>query len=376
MGRFFTGLVTVLLSIALLVGGAFLLARGEPEPEAEAPVIQTEAPTTVPPETTLPAETEAPQVTTEPKTAVDAVPRYYQTDYPYDKFGNGTIATSGCSMTCLAMVSTYLLDQEYMPDELAYHFGSYGKNNIERLIYGNEQMQLPNTRTENVQEALQALREGKVVIAMMDDESVFTTTQHFIVLAGINEAGRVIVNDPLGKTHDQDVYMTAGYADGFGSHDIMRGFSGAWIYDKAAMPEEPFFYDAEKPQQEENRYQGYTLTDEDEYILASFAWVVARKESEQVQQAVLEVILNRIASEDFPNTVWDVLKKSEFYGDTEKMPSARVDFPQYRSVHAAMYGPYVLPENVYYFSEWETQGEVWGKLGKYTFLYSREKASE
>ena len=43
------------------------------------------------------------------------VPRYFQTDYPYIKFGNGTIATSGCSITCLAMVATYLTDHEYTP---------------------------------------------------------------------------------------------------------------------------------------------------------------------------------------------------------------------------------------------------------------------
>ncbi len=370
MGRFFVGLVTTILTLSLLVGGAWLLADREPEetlpPETQPPTI---AATTA--ETTLPPETQAAQAATEPKDTIHAVPRYYQTDYPHDKFGNGTIATSGCSMTCLAMVSTYLTDQEYMPDELAYHFGSYGKNNIERLIYGNEQMQLPNTRTENVQEVLQALKEGKVVIAMMDDESVFTTTQHFITLAGMTADGKVLVNDPLGKTHDQDVYMTKGYAEGFGTHDIMRGFSGAWIYDKAAMPEEPFLFDAQKPQQEENRYDGYTLTDEDVYTLASFAWVVARKEPEQVQQAVLEVILNRVVSEDYPNTVWDVLKKGEFYDETEKMASARVDFPQYRSVYAAMYGPYVLPKDVYHFSEWETLGQAWGELGKYTFFYSR-----
>ena len=382
MGRFFEILMTILLSTALVLGGAFALAKlegkNEPIPQETAAEESTEAATTAAVETTLAAETEPAVTETKPqqlpeKKTVDAVPRYYQTDYPNIKFGNGTISSSGCSITCLAMVSTYLTDHAFLPDQMAYAFASYGKNNIERLEYGNAQMQLPNTRTENVQDVLQALREGKVVIAMMDDESIFTTTQHFIVLAGMTEDGKILVNDPLRQTHPEDVYMKNGYAEGFGSHDIIRGFSGAWIYDKAAMPEEPFLLEIEEPEQEENRYDGYILTDEDVYTLACFAWVEARKEPEHVQQAIIEVILNRVVSEDYPNTVWDVLKKGEYYDRVEKMKTAKTDYPQYRAVYAAMYGPYQVPKDVYYFSIWETQGEVWGKLGSFTFLHSRKK---
>ena len=97
---------------------------------------------------------------------------------------------------------------------------------------------------------------------------------------------------------------------------------------------------------------------------------MAREEDELVQQAVLEVVLNRIVSADFPNTLHDVLHKSEFYSWLEPMQRAQPDFPQYRAVTAAMYGPYQLPENVYYFTQWE-KGEAWGELGSFTFLYSR-----
>jgi len=377
VGRLIEILITILLGAVLVVGGAFALAKLEKKNEPVQP--ETTVAQTTAAETALAAETEPAVTETQPleqlpeKVTVDTVPRYYQTDYPNIKFGNGTISTSGCSITCLAMVSTYLTGQEYLPDQMAYAFASYGKNNIERLEYGNSQMQLPNTRTENVQDVLQALREGKVAIVMMDEESIFTTTQHFIVLAGMTEDGRIIINDPLGQTHPEDVYMKNGYADGFGSHDVMRGFSGGWIYDKAAMPEQPFLLEIEEPEQEENRYGGYILTDEDVYTLACFAWVEARKEPEHVQQAVIEVILNRVVSEDFPNTVWDVLKQGEFYDRVEKMKTAKTDYPQYRAVYAAMYGPYQIPKDVYYCSIWETQGKVWGKLGSFTFLHSRKK---
>lgn len=299
------------------------------------------------------------------------VPRYFQTDYPYIKFGNGTIATSGCSITCLAMVATYLTDHEYTPDQMAYHFGSYGKTNIERLEHGNEEMRLPCEKNEDVQDVLRALNEGKVAIAMMDSESIFTTTQHFIVLAGMTEEGKILVNDPFEPNYTASVYMENAYANGFPDYDIMRGFSGAWIYDKSAMPEEPFLYDAEKPEQQENRYTGYDLTEEDIYTLACLAWAAAREEPEEAQQAVLEVVMNRVVSGDFPNTVRDVINKGELYSLTAQMARAEPDFPQYIAVTSAMYGPYVLPDNVYYFSQWDTSGEVWGQLGSYTFLYSK-----
>ena len=62
-----------------------------------------------------------------------AVPLFFQTDYPNDRYGSGTVASSGCGITSLAMVASYMTGHTYYPDELADYFGGYGKNNIERL---------------------------------------------------------------------------------------------------------------------------------------------------------------------------------------------------------------------------------------------------
>lgn len=54
------------------------------------------------------------------------VPLYLQTDYYTVRYGQyGTVATSGCGITCLAMVATYLLDEEYLPDEFARRYAMY-----------------------------------------------------------------------------------------------------------------------------------------------------------------------------------------------------------------------------------------------------------
>ena len=381
MKRLLWGIFTAVATLAVLLVVGLLLADREPDalpaPEETVAAVPAE---TLPAETeTQPGETIPEETETVPAAEIseagghNPIPRYYQTDYPYIKFGNGTLATSGCSVTCLAMMATYLTDAEYTPPQMAYHFGSYGKTNIERLDYGIAQMQLPYTRTENVREVLLALQNGKVAIVMMDDESFFTTEQHFIVLAGMTEDGKYLVNDPMETNYkDGDLHIKDGYDNGFASFYLTQGFSGGWIFDKEAMPEDYVLYDASLPEQQKNRYQGYSLTGDDIYTLACFVWAEAREEPAEVKQAVAEVVLNRLISGKYPNTVRTVIQKTEFYRAVDAM--AQVEEPgleQYIAVDTAMYGPYILPEDICFYSQWEKGKDEWGTLGSYTFYKER-----
>ena len=171
MKRFVLGVLIIIMTLSAILAAGLLLARQEKQalPTEILPVVTEQTvPITTTPETEPVPETIVPVVE---KVTIDAVPRYYQTDYPHINFGNGTIATSGCSMTCLAMVATYLTDQEYTPPQMAYHFESSGINHVERLESGIAQMQLPCKRARDIQEVLQALRDGKGAIAMMNEQS-------------------------------------------------------------------------------------------------------------------------------------------------------------------------------------------------------------
>ena len=317
MRRFLLGILIVVLTLAGILGAGLLLAEKKetnvPVPTETLPAVTEQSiPETTQPETVPATEETIPVV--EEKTTIDAVPLYYQTDYPYIKFGNGTIATSGCSVTCLAMVASYLTDQEYTPPQMAYHFGNYGKTHVDRLNYGIDQMQLPFYRAVDVYDMLQAVRNGKVAIVMMAGNSEFTTEQHFIVIAGVNEAGKFIVNDPLETNYiHADVAIRDGYDNGFEYYYLTRGYSGSWIFDKEDMKDVSFRYDASMPEQKENRYEGYTLTEEDIYTLACFVYAEARNEAPEVQQAVAEVVLNRVMSPDYPDTLRKVITQTEFY---------------------------------------------------------------
>ena len=135
-------------------------------PTEETVPEETAAETTLP-EETIPVETEAPKVT------IDAVPHYHQSEYPDIRYGNGTIATSGSSVAAMAMVATYMTDHVYTPAEIADYAVQYGGSHYKRLEKVSDLMQIPWKRALNVNEALKAVREGKIAIALMGSRSVF-----------------------------------------------------------------------------------------------------------------------------------------------------------------------------------------------------------
>ncbi len=369
MRRFLLGILVALLTLGIIVGGGMLLADKEPE---ALPQSTETAETVAVTEETVIAETEPVSETEPEKRTIDTVPLYYQTDYPYIKFGYGTMATSGCSVTCLAMVATYMTDHVYTPEQMAYHFGEFGIDHVERLDHGLAQMQIPYQKTYDIRDLLDSLESGKIAIAMMNEESYFTNEQHFIVLAGINEAGKIIVNDPYEPNYTRfaDVNLKDAYENGFMDYHLRKGFTGAWLFDKKDMPEDPFLFDASLPEQLETRYRGYTLTEEDADMLTRFVMVEAGKESPEVQQAVAEVVLNRMVSKDHPktNTVYKVIYATELQRAVKDMAYAHDQTPEARAaVEAAVYGPYVLPEDICFYSAWTKGNEEWGKLGSYTF---------
>ena len=302
-----------------------------------------------------------------PENGYSRVPLYFQTDYPNNMFGSGTIANNGCSVTCLAMVATYLTGHEYLPDELAGYFGGAAENNIERLEKGAETMRLPWEKMENFHRTMEALRDGKIIIALMESDSLFTSSQHFIVLTGYNENGLIMVHDPYQPNYEKWDLKRA-FREGFEEGDICCGFSGAWAFDKDAMPEDPFLY-FEEDLRGEPRHPDIQLTYEERQLLARVIWVEAQGECEEGQQAVAEVVLNRMASPDFGNTLRGVIYGEGQFRSVPYLEDAEPHQAQYEAIEAAIYGPYVLPEGVVHFATYPTNNNVWGQIGGHIFCY-------
>lgn len=350
----------------------------EPEPavlEPEPTVPATEE--TLPPETepTEPEEFVRPVLMAQPVEAGSDAPRghngiplYFQNDYPDEVYGMGTVASNGCSAASLAMVASYLTGYEYLPDEIARYFGDSAENNIARLEKGSERMKLPYRKANNWHETWAALEQGKVVIALMKSNSLFTDSQHFIVLTGLNSEGKIMVNDSQKKNYDKwDIKN--GLRSGFNENDILLGYDGGWIYDKSAMPEEPFLYYEPEPVRGEPRYD-FDLTENEKWLIAKVVWVESRGESREGQQAVAEVILNRLASPDFPDNLSEVIYAENQFKSAKFLGTAQPYQMQYEAVENALLGPYILPEDVFYFATTAKTSKVWGKIGGHVFCYA------
>lgn len=298
----------------------------------------------------------------------ETFPSYYQNDYPETLYGDDSIAVNGCGIVSLAMVATYMTEHEYLPDELARYFGGAAATNIDRLEFASEVMQLPFRKAENWHETYQALKDGKVAIALMSSDSLFTSDQHFIVLTGLNADGKIMVNDPNRDNYELQKLKRA-FSEGFDEGDILCGYSGAWIYDKSAMPEEPFLYYEPAPNKADSRYPEIDLSLKEIKLLARVIWVEARGESLEGQQAVAEVVFNRILSDAFPDTLQDVIYEEGAFRSVPYLEDAEPYQTQYDVIEKALYGPYVLPEDVFYFASTPTNDNVWGEIGGHIFCY-------
>lgn len=117
---------------------------------------------------------------------------------------SGTIASSGCGPTALAIVISSLTDTIVKPDEVA----SWSAKNGYRVEYvGSSHALIPDgaknwglsvegAGIKEGQKIVDALAEGKLVIAIMT-KGHFTKGGHFIVLRGVTSDGKILVADPI-----------------------------------------------------------------------------------------------------------------------------------------------------------------------------------
>lgn len=110
------------------------------------------------------------------------------------------------------------------------------------------------------------------------------------------------------------------------------------------------------PEREEpvSRYAAVELTEEDAYILACLVYHEARGEPFEGQAAVVEVVFNRCLSDEFPDTVEEVVFQK--YGDVWQFSPAPYLYtaePSEVQYSAVMYAynaeePVVPPETVFF----------------------------
>lgn len=163
----------------------------------------------------------------------DLIP-FYQNDYGNIKYGNyGTIASHGCGITCLSMISSYFTDIIHTPPELAKKYGDYNTEEGSLWVLFEDSakdMDLPlQERTTNTNKVIKALKNGQYVVAL-ESENIFTATGHFIILKGITKDGKILVQDPYRDNYTKSDIMIEGYENGFTKKQVFTGGGPYWIY--------------------------------------------------------------------------------------------------------------------------------------------------
>lgn len=115
-----------------------------------------------------------------------------------------------------------------------------------------------------------------------------------------------------------------------------------------------------------------TLTQEETELLARIVWLEARGEPVEGQQAVVEVVFNRMASGLYPDTLYGVLSQSNpvqfcsWKNREYAMPTEK----EYQSIKDVLEGKTALLRNdTMYFSTFPLTDHVEQKIGGHYFCY-------
>lgn len=294
-----------------------------------------------------PAYPSAPQIW-EDGTIYNPVPKYNQLDYPKTYYGNYSVATDGCGITCAAMVCSYLRNEEILPDELANRFRDTYGNLTERMEQACTLYDVHFHKEQSWDKTVQALRDGKVVITEQSGRSLFTSISHFIILNGISPDKKFFAIDPFGLNYGK-FDLQEGFQTGFPEGHVSPGFAGAWIFD---------FY--EPPQVGPTQYPNLKLSEEDLDLLVRFVWYYGMHDSNENQQSLAELLLNRLVSGQYPSTsIKDVIDADEDWVRSERLKDTNPAEVQYKLVQQAIDGPNILPLETFHFDDDTVKKSSW-----------------
>ena len=153
----------------------------------------------------------------------------WDTRWGYLPYGSDMVAITGCGPVCLAMAGYYVTgDEDFSPDkmvEFATENGYYSKGNGSSwtlISEGGVKLGLDVTEIPLVkQKILDYLKGGNPIICAMGPGD-FTTTGHYIVLAG-EEEGLIRVNDPNSIANSEKLWAF---------EDIESQFRNLWVIRK------------------------------------------------------------------------------------------------------------------------------------------------
>lgn len=183
-------------------------------------------------------------------------------------------------------------------------------------------------------------------------------------LSGTNNASAVNRYDSGSKKYEQEIYYNQSE---FNSKNTLneteyseKPLAGIALYDLSVL-EEDFTEEVktiktievqktEKKKESENKWN-ISLTPDEIDLLAKIVWVECRGESDKGQQAVIEVIFNRMIHESFKGTLYEVLSKKRQFSSWKSRNNAEPTEKEYKNIESVLNGESeILDLDTVYFS--------------------------
>ena len=142
--------------------------------------------------------------------------------------------------------------------------------------------------------------------------------------------------------------------------------------EQIVIAEEALALELETIPQRNERYAAIEISDSEMKELAAIVYLEARGEPFEGQQAVAEVVLNRVLSDEFPDTVHGVIYDTKYgvqFTPYRQVASTTPTETQYEAVNNALYGDLVLDVGVLYFSRAPYNSRIYATIGGHTFCY-------
>lgn len=159
-----------------------------------------------------------------------SAPVYLQQDYPHTRYGQYPISTHGCGITTLAMLASYMTDEELTPPELCKVYGYYNTehgSNFSMFEQTPSEMGFYMVKsTLDWDEVVAALENGQVVVSLQK-QGYWTKGGHFILLQDITEDGLIQVKDSNLYNYGK---LSGHQIDGHEADTITPKSAMYWIY--------------------------------------------------------------------------------------------------------------------------------------------------
>ena len=160
------------------------------------------------------------------------VPLYIQQDYPFAPYGNYMLSSHGCGITTMAMLASYMADDQLTPPYLAGRYGYYClETGTDNSLFVNTPPEMGFYLVETTRDwakVEEALKNGQMVVSLQY-KGYFTRAGHFLVIERFTEDGNVVIRDSNVLNYQR---LEEHAVDSFDPKLLLPANIKFWIYEK------------------------------------------------------------------------------------------------------------------------------------------------